>query len=370
METKKYEPELKAKIALEAIKNQKSTAEICSEYKIPSTNLYDWRDRVLARLKDLFVEESESARKQRILAQEIESLHKVIGELTVENSYLKKITEISKKDRVRFIEKDSDLSIRKHADLLGICRSSLYYRPIINNESEVANLIQEVYLASDCRYGYRKITAEIIASGVVVNRKKILRIMKKMKISGLYCRKRCNTSIKEKKHKIYPYLLKDLIICRVNQVWATDITYIMVEGKFVYFVAIMDLYSRYIIAHSLSPYLDAGFCLYTLKEALKQGKHEIFNSDQGVQFTCYNFITELEHANIKISMDHKGRCFDNIFVERLWRTLKQEAIYYYRPNSIRDLNLIINDFVGWYNYRRLHQTLNYKVPADLYYHKQ
>lgn len=252
---------------------------------------------------------------------------------------------------------------------MGICRSSLYYRPIINNESEVANLIQEVYLASDCRYGYRKITAEIIASGVVVNHKKILRIMKKMKISGLYCRKRCNTSIKEKKHKIYPYLLKDLIICRVNQVWATDITYIMVEGKFIYFVAIMDLYSRYIIAHSLSPYLDAGFCLYTLKEALKQGKPEIFNSDQGVQFTSYNFIMELERANIKISMDHKGRCFDNIFVERLWRTLKQEAIYYYRPNSIRDLNLIINDFVAWYNYRRRHQTLHYKVPADLT-HKQ
>ncbi|KLT21577.1 integrase, catalytic region [Wolbachia endosymbiont of Armadillidium vulgare str. wVulC] len=176
--------------------------------------------------------------------------------------------------------------------------------------------------------------------------------------------------LKKKKHKIYPYLLKDLIICRVNQVWATDITYIMVEGKFVYFVAIMDLYSRYIIAHSLSPYLDAGFCLYTLKEALKQGKPEIFNSDQGMQFTSYNFIMELERANIKISMDHKGRCFDNIFVERLWRTLKQEAIYYYRPNSIRDLNLIINDFVAWYNYRRRHQTLHYKVPADLYYHKQ
>ena len=134
-----------------------------------------------------------------------------------------------------------------------------------------------------------------------------------------------------------------------------------------YFMAIIDLYSRYIISRELSPSLGAGFCVQTLKNALRGNKPEIFNSDQGCQFTSDNFVNELKQAEVKISMDHKGRCFDNIIIERLWRTLKQEAIYYYRPNTIKELETVLDDFVSWYNYERRHQSLGYKRPAEIYY---
>ena len=251
--------------------------------------------------------------------------------------------------------------------MLSVCRSRLYYKSIINNDSEIANWINEIYLASDCRYGYRKIAAEFKCKGLEVNKKRIFRVMQSMGLQGLYPRRKCNTSIKNKEHKIYPYLLKDLLINKANHVWATDITYISIEGKFMYFVAIIDLYSRYIIAYELSPYLEAGFCVYALKMALKMGKPEIFNSDQGAQFTSSDFIKELSSLDIKISMDHKGRCFDNIYSERFWRTLKQEAIYYYKPSSIRELEVVLKDFVSWYNYKRRHQSLDYQIPAELYY---
>jgi putative transposase len=272
-------------------------------------------------------------------------------------------------ERLKMIEPDYQLSVRKQAMLLGINRSTFYYHPVINGDSEIANMINEIYLDSDCRYGYRKVTAELHSLNLAVNSKKVLRIMKAMNLQGLYPKKNYQTSIRDKEHKIYPYLLTGLTINRVNQVWSTDITYISNNGKFVYFVAILDLYSRFIVNYQLSAYMDADFCIYTLKNALSLAKPEIFNSDQGSQFTSNNFILELEKAEVKISMDHKGRCFDNIFSERLWRTLKQEAIYYYRPENLKELEMVINDFVKWYNYKRRHQSLDYKRPAEIYYNR-
>ena len=157
------------------------------------------------------------------------------------------------------------------------------------------------------------------------------------------------------------------MIHKPDQVWATDITYIHIRGAFIYVVVILDLYSRYVIAYTLSHSLEAGFCVYTLKQALKKRQPEIFNSDQGAQFTSDEFIQELLKCGIQISMDHKGRCFDNIFVERFWRTLKQEAIYFYRPNTLRELEEVIKKFIDWYNYKRRHEALGYKVPSDVYF---
>ena len=264
------------------------------------------------------------------------------------------------------IEHAGEISLRKQAELLQLCRSNLYYKSVINKESEVANLINEVYLASDCRYGYRKITAELRSHATIINHKKVLKIMQDMRIKGLYPMKKYHLS-KKTEHKIYPYLLADLIINRVNHVWATDLTYIWCEGKFYYFMAIIDLYSRYIINYQLSPSMDAEFCVYTLQTALQNQKPEIFNSDQGAQFTSKEFVNLLTDMQIKISMDHKGRCFDNIYVERLWRTLKQEAIYYYRPTNLQELVKVIKDFVNWYNYQRRHQSLNYQIPGEVYH---
>ena len=258
------------------------------------------------------------------------------------------------------------LSIRQQASILNICRSTIYYSPLLSKTSEVANLIKEIYLASDCRYGYRKVAAELNHQGYTINHKKVLRIMQDIGIQGLYPRKFKNTSLKTS-HKIYPYLLEELEITRPNQVWATDITYIALQNRFMYFIAIIDLYSRYIVAHELSANLEASFCIETLKMALTVAIPHIFNTDQGTQFTSLGFIEVLQQYSIQISMDHKGRCFDNIFAERLWRTVKQEAVYYYRPETVKDLEICLVNFVNWYNHQRLHQSLNYQTPARVYF---
>jgi putative transposase len=176
------------------------------------------------------------------------------------------------------------------------------------------------------------------------------------------------TTIGNKDHKIYPYLLEGMKIIKINQVWTADITYIKLPDRFMYFIAIIDLYSRYIVAYGLSHSLEGEFYIFILGKALQTGRRpEIFNNDQGSQFTSGDFIKLLIDHNIKISMDHKGRCFDNIHVERFWRTIKQEAIYYYKPENIADLEKILNEFVRWYNDERRHQSLNYKRLADIYY---
>jgi len=259
------------------------------------------------------------------------------------------------------------ISIRKQARLLEVSRSQLYYQQVIVDDSEVANLIRDIYLASDCRYGYRKITAALKIAGELVNKKRVLRLMQEMGIEGIYPRKGVKTTISNKKHNIYPYLLANIDITESNQVWATDITYIKLREGFMYFVAIMDLYSRYIISYDLFHSLDLSSCLFALRSALNQGQPKIFNSDQGCQFTSNEFVSELKAREIAISMDHKGRCFDNILVERLWRTLKQEVIYYYRPEDITTLEKCLQDFVPWYNNHRLHQSLGYNTPASFYY---
>lgn len=266
------------------------------------------------------------------------------------------------------LEQDNhNLSISRQCRLLGLCRSSLYYKRLMNSDSILANLIKEVYLDSDCRYGYRKITAALNEEHQnPINHKRVLRIMQEMGIQGLYPRKSVNTTIKDC-HRVFPYLLSDLSINSPNQVWATDITYISLPGRFMYFIAIIDVFSRYILAYELSSSLEATFCINTLKAALDKATPSIFNTDQGSQFTSNDFVNILLDAGVQISMDHKGRCFDNIFVERLWRTLKQEAIYYYRPETVLELDICINRFISWYNYRRKHQSLGYKVPAHVYF---
>lgn len=261
----------------------------------------------------------------------------------------------------------SELSIRQQASILDCTRHKLYYKQVLNDDSEIANLIRDAYLYSDCRYGYRKIAAALRASGNEVNHKKVLRIMREIGIQGIYQKKKFNLSIANKEHKVYPYLLGDLKIERPNQVWATDITYIKINNYFMYFIAIIDLYSRYIISYDLSNSLEASFCINILKKALEIAIPGIFNTDQGSQFTDHDFIQVLKDNAVDISMDHTGRCFDNIFIERLWRTLKYESIYYYCPEDIKSLIKCLKEFVVWYNTQRLHQALKYRVPADVYF---
>jgi putative transposase len=251
--------------------------------------------------------------------------------------------------------------------LLGINRSTLYYKKAETSEYDLdlMKLIDRQYTQYPF-YGTRRMTAWLRKEGHSVNRKHVQRLMRLMGLEGLAPKP--NTSKAKKEHKKYPYLLKGLTIDRPNQVWSTDITYIPMNRGFVYLVAIIDWYSRYVVSWRISNTLDTSFCLDAVNDALtKYGKPEIFNSDQGCQFTSEDFTGLLENDNgIKISMDGKGRWVDNVFVERLWRSLKWEEVYPNCYDTVFEAKARIAKWIEFYNNERLHQALNYKTPAEFY----
>lgn len=262
----------------------------------------------------------------------------------------------------------TDLSLREQFLLLNLNRSSFYYKEIEESkqDQDIANKISELWLKYPF-YGYRKITAVLRRDGILINHKKVLRLMKEMNLSAIFPKANKN-KWKKGEYNQYPYLLKDLVIDKTNKVWATDITYIRLHDGFVYFLAIIDLYSRFILSSYLSTSLEAEFCVEILHKALKNYEHpEIFNTDQGSQFTSFNWCDLLKEKNIKISHDGKGRCFDNIVNERLWRTVKYEEVYLKSYDSVNDARRQLMDFVEFYNYKRPHQALKYKTPAEVYF---
>ena len=215
-------------------------------------------------------------------------------------------------------------------------------------------------------FGYRRITAILNdQKGYNLNHKKVLRLMRLIGISAVYPKPR--TTIINKKEYKYPYLLNDLKVTKPNQVWATDITYIKTPRGFVYLCGLIDLFSRYITSWQLSTTMNTEFCLKILRNGLKLNNPNIINTDQGSQFTSNEWISELKSNNIQISMDGKGRWVDNVFIERFWRTIKQEQIYINPPDSIKELRNQIDDFIGFYNDQRPHQSLNYKTPSQIFF---
>jgi len=242
----------------------------------------------------------------------------------------------------------------------------LYYKPVGPSKSDLAvmKLIDRQYLETPF-YGARKMVAYLKSQEQVVNRKRVRRLMQLMGLKAIYRRPR--TSKPGAGHKIYPYLLRGMKITHPNQVWAADITYIPMQKGFMYLVVILDWYSRYILAWRLSNSLESDFCLEALIEALKKGKPEIFNTDQGSQFTSGDFIAMLESEGIRVSMDGIGRYSDNLFVERFWRTLKYEEVYLKTYQDAREARIEIGRYIHFYNAERPHQTLRYKTPAQEYY---
>lgn len=262
---------------------------------------------------------------------------------------------------------ETNISKRRQCELLSLNRSSLYYARQPENQENLAimEMIDRQYMETPY-YGIRKMTEIVRKAGYPVNRKRIQRLMQLMGIQAIYQKPR--TSKGNPAHKKYPYLLKSKVIDRPNQVWAADITYIPMAQGFVYLVAIVDWYSRYILSWRVSTTMDSRFCLTALEEAIaKYGAPEIFNTDQGSQFTCQDWIDSLLDANIQISMDGKGRFLDNIFVERIWRTVKYEDIYLKRYETVRELKSGLDEYIGFYNTRRIHQALDYQTPADVYH---
>lgn len=225
-------------------------------------------------------------------------------------------------------------------------------------------LIDEQYLKTPY-YGYPKMTAHLRRSGYAVNPKRIRRLMRKMDLMAIYPKPR--TTIFAPENKIYPYLLRGLSIIRSNQVWSTDITYIPLPKGFMYLVAVIDWYSRYVLSWKLSNTLDGAFCLAALNEALQFGKPDIFNTDQGVQFTAHTFTSTLEGAGIQVSMDGRGRALDNIFIERLWRSVKYEDVYIYDYDTVLALDIGLGTYFQRYNSERPHQSLDYRTPAEVHF---
>ncbi len=262
--------------------------------------------------------------------------------------------------------KESELSLKEQCQLLGINRSSYYYQEKEPKEEEhvLLRLLDEQYLKTPF-YGSRKMTVYLREQGYPVNRKRVIKLMDKLGLQTIYQKKR--TSVSNPEHRVYPYLIRDLEINRANQVWCTDITYLPIGKGYYYLVAIMDWYSRRVLSWRISNTMDVNFCCNALEEALqKYGKPEIFNSDQGSQFTSKDFTQILLQAEIKISMDGRGRCFDNIFIERLWRSLKYELIYIYEFEDGQHLNKEVKKWINWYNHERFHQALDYKTPYFVY----
>ena len=257
------------------------------------------------------------------------------------------------------------IPVGRPAQLLGIARSTVYYQPRIDPYNlELMHLIDEEYTKTPF-YGSRRIREILKRKGYLINRKRIQRLMRLMGIEAIYPKP--NLSKPHPGHKIYPYLLRSKSVEEVNQVWGIDITYIRMKHGWLYLVAIMDWVSRYVLSWELSTTLEIDFCIRALDKALCIATPKIFNSDQGSQFTSVAFLHCLEERSIQISMDGKGRAMDNVFNERLWRSVKYEEVYLNDYTTVSEARQGIGNYINFYNQERPHQSLNYKTPAEIYF---
>jgi len=275
---------------------------------------------------------------------------------------------MSRPERLALVDHDDQVvPVVGQCKLLKVARSSWYYRPapVSADDLAVMRRMDELHLAWPF-YGSRRMTAVLRREGWPVNRKRIKRLMRIMALEAIY--QKPNTSRKHPDHKAYPYLLRGLVIDRPNQVWCADITYIPMAKGFVYLVAVMDWFSRRVLAWRVSITLATDFCVEALQDALnRHGQPEIFNTDQGVQFTSAAFLGELETLGVRVSMDGKGRFLDNIFIERLWRSLKYEEVFIKAYGSVPEARIGIGEWLRFYNDERPHQALDYRTPTAVFH---
>jgi putative transposase len=257
------------------------------------------------------------------------------------------------------------LSVRRQCALVGLSRSSWYYECATASADNLRLMrqIDEEYLRHPFK-GSRQMSVWLQAQGEGANRKRVQRLMRLMGLEAIYPRPR--TTQRNPAHKIYPYLLRDVEILRPDHVWSTDITYIPLRGGYLYLTAVIDWYSRYVLSWRLSNTLDVGFCVEALQEALSRSKPEIFNTDQGVQFTSAAFTSRLLDSAVRISMDGRGRALDNVFVERLWRTVKYEEVYVKAYETAREAETNLSAYFGYYNEERFHSSLANRTPGSVY----
>ena len=378
---KTYSADFKAKLVLEVLEGEKTINEIASAYEIIPNNLKNWKKQFLENMSLAFDKSSvvkEYKEEIEILQKDKDELAKKVGNLTIEKDFLegKLVSLVSSSERKVLIDTELKLSLNKQCKLLHVNKSSLYYqraKPFSSDGSlRLLDAINNIY--SDFpSYGYRRIHKQLQKDDYNVGKKFVKKAMKYMGIEAIYPKPK--TTVANKEHYKYEYLLKEfrnyagqVVIEKTNQVWSTDITYIKLERGFVYLAAIIDWHSKKILSWKLSNAMDISLVTSVLNEALAlYPKPEIFNTDQGSQYTSKAHINILKKHQIKISMDGVGRATDNICIERFWRTIKYEEIYLNEYKNVKVLNLAIEKYIESYNKKRLHSAIEYKTPNEVYY---
>jgi putative transposase len=378
---KTYPADFKAKLVLQVLEGEQTLNEIASKYEILPKNLQNWKKQFLENMSLAFDKSTvvkEYKKEIETLQKDKDSIAKKLGETIVEKEFLEGKLEslVSSKSRRDFIDTKLDLSLNKQCQLLNINKSSLYYKPVkkfsSEGELELLNAINDIY-SEFPYYGTRRIVTALHNMGFNIGRKLVRSAMKYIGIESLYPKPR--TTIPNKQHYKYKYLLgqfkndkNQVIIDTPNKVWSTDITYIKLEKGFVYLAAIIDWNTKKILSWKLSNTMDVSLTTSILKEALSQyPKPEIFNTDQGSQYTAQAHIDILKSHDIQISMDGKGRATDNICIERFWRSIKYEEIYLNDYKSMYELRDSIDKYMKKYNSRRLHSSLGNKTPNEVYF---
>lgn len=369
---KRYSPTFKAEVVLEILTEEKSLAQIASERGVHPNQLSKWKAEALQGLPRLFEPDQETTRALQAAHQrQLEELYAEIGRLITQVNWLKKNlgATLPRYERLALVEREQpELSLTTQAELLSLSRASLYYQPMGPSAKEIAikHRIDELYTAHPF-YGSRRITA-LLGKDWTIGRERVQHYMREMGIAGIAPGP--NLSKRNPEHRIYPYLLRNFSLEQPNQVWGVDITYIRLHTGWLYLVAILDWFSRYVISWELDQTLEMPFVLAAVERALAHATPQICNSDQGSHFTSPQYTQLLLSANVQISMDGRGRALDNIFTERLWRSLKYEEVYLYDYANPRAARHGLTDYLEFYNDERPHQALDYLTPAQVYYGKE
>ena len=377
-----YTPEQKAKVVLELLKEEKTLSELATQFKVTPKTIQNWKKQFLANASRVFEEDAKESKKEiEKLKSENDALAKALGKTTIERDWaVGKLRSLDLSDKKELVDsKLTTIPKTRQAKLLNIARSTIYYKPVPFSQEKLRllNIIDEIY-TDNPEYGYRMIHQQLIENGCSIGNNRVLKYMKILGVEALYSHKKKVISIKSKDNPIYPYLLKDywyktgqktkaVRVDTPNEVWSGDITYIRMNGGFMYLAAIIDWNSRAILSFKLSNSMDASLATDVLKDALsKYPAPKIFNSDQGSQYTSYEHTQILKENNIQISMNSKGRTIDNIIIERFFRTLKQSNIYISDYQTIKELKEGVKEYIYKYNFKRFHSSLNYKKPMNVY----